>query len=164
MTDQMANPVEATEPAPPKETQLGKSLRERACDDGHPLPDDLFVRVACSELRSLADAFDAQQHSLDLSRRLTEELKQEFALRTQIIETRQDRMRLIIRLMRFYALNPVILPDQDEVIAFLRAYIDDGKYTAVPWPTDLPTAAKFLSDAGYFNLNGVAHRAHAIKE
>lgn len=132
------------------QTILSRELRLRAgdrkiVDDGSPRD-----AVTCNELTALADAFDYQEGKLDGYRAMCDFANQELAATQQ----REQNMRIAIRLMRFYALNSVILPDQDQVIAFLRSYIDDGRWLPMPWPTELPTCSKFLADAGYFDLNG----------
>lgn len=129
------------------QTTLGRGLRERALDRSGDLPRNALT---CEELNAIADAFDYQEGRLDGTRAACDFANQELAAARQ----REQNMRIAIRLMRFYALNPVLLPDQDQVIAFLRSYIDDGRWLPMPWPTELPTCSKFLADAGYFDLNG----------
>lgn len=101
------------------------------------------VVMSTEEVRALAQVIDHQHNLL----RVAQVNQNGFA---QALE-RQD---LVIRLARMYALNALIMPDGDAVKAFLRAYIDDGKLAAIPWPSELPTVCRFLMDLGFMDIGG----------
>lgn len=102
------------------------------------------VVMSTEEVRAIAQVIDHQHNMI----RIAKANQNGFA---QIVE-RQD---LVIRLARMYSLNALIMPDGEAVKAFLRAYIDDGKLAAMPWPSELPTVCRFLSDLGFMDIRGI---------
>lgn len=145
-----AEPQTQTAPA---ETVIGRELRLLARE-----ADEKFsgvTTIRSSELDALADAFDHQAQTNGLLQDLSAGMKKAYLDELARHAEELGRKTLMIRLMRFYALNPVLLPDQDDVIAFLRSYIDDGRWLPIPWPTELPTCAKFIADCGFINQGGI---------
>jgi hypothetical protein len=144
MSEDQVNPVAA-------------ALRERCMDwNGQPMADEEEPRngPTCAELRALADAYEYMQGRI-MER---ETLLEQTAVAMRRMNETLVNMHLMHRISRFYLLNEAIeLPDQKQVRAFIRAYVDDGRWLNIPWPDELPVVAKFLSDAGYINVGGMIH-------
>lgn len=148
-SQQMTAQPDAPDERPPVDP-LAQALLDRCLStagyeklDGA-LPND---PLTCGEVRAMAQVV---QRGADMAAHLDRANATLDALSGQF-----QNMRIAMRLLRFYALNPVILPDQDQVVAYLRAWIDDGRWLPMEWPTELPTAAKFLADMGCINFGGL---------
>lgn len=98
-----------------------------------------FVAIEIDEVRALATMMDT--------------LDQTATTANTIAEAYQN-LEIVVRLLRLYTLNPIMLPDQMAVSAYLREYIDAPGWPALPWPKDLPACARFLTGLGYRNIEG----------
>jgi hypothetical protein len=121
-------------------------IRARVGRDGQ-----LIIEEA--EALALADAFDFQDAKL-----------KDQAADLEAANLNLARANLIIKMARTFGLSPVLYPDREAVIPFLRAYIDDGLFKAIPWPTDLPAAAQAMAGLGYINVGGFAERSTPISD
>ncbi len=74
------------------------------------------------------------------------------------MNTKNDRMRLVVKLCRTFLCTELEMPHIGSVRAFLRKYVDEGSWPPIPWPAGLPPVARFLANEGYEPVDGVVQR------
>lgn len=70
------------------------------------------------------------------------------------LEWSDMRKTVALRLVHFYAMSGLMLPESQSVRAWLQGWIEAGMSAQLGWPSNLPGTAKLLISWGYQEVGG----------